>query len=386
MNPFSWLYQTNIKQNLEFLADESVIREMSSVKKYQYALLKVSGNQFCTPIVNNFYSSLIKKRIIMLNKSKSNKKNLFKIALILPALAIFLVSFNTKEVYIPIHEDSKEILKSDVPSHIIEITIDKNTTDKELEEIKKDLAKKEVDFSYTVVHNSKKEIIDISIDFASKKEDGKKMGGSSTFNNDDGPIEPIHIIFDLDSNTFAIGSDKDIKMTLHEDKDVDIEVMEEIKHSVWVHSDTDDMAKLQTIEIIDENGIKTIKVNGKKVTRKELKKMKKKDGLHEKHIITKKHKTDMNKHVNIMKDSNKDGDMDIEIFSKKGNAFFFSDNMDEKPLIVVDGKISKDQDLNKLDSANFYSMSILKGEKAESKYGKKGENGVIEITTKKKKN
>lgn len=174
MSPFSWLYQTNIKQNLEFLADKSAIKEIPSVKKYQYALLKVSGNQFCTPIVNNFYNSLIKKRIIMLNKSKSNKKNLFKIALILPALAIFLVSFNTRDVYIPIDEESQLIPKSDVLFKMIEITIDKNTTDKELIEIKKDLAKKGVDFSYTVVHNSKKEIIDISIDFASKKEDGKK--------------------------------------------------------------------------------------------------------------------------------------------------------------------------------------------------------------------
>ncbi|RLD24927.1 MAG: M56 family peptidase, partial [Bacteroidetes bacterium] len=297
MNPFSWLYQTNIKQNLEFLADKSAIKEIPSVKKYQYTLLKVSGNQFCTPIVNNFYNSLIKKRIIMLNKSKSNKKNLFKIGFILPALAIFLVSFNTRDVYIPIYEESKVILKSDVPSKIIEITIDKNTTDKELIEIKKDLAKKGVDFSYTVVHNSKEEIIDISIDFASKKEDGKKMKASSNFNNGDDPIDPIHIIYNEESNSISMGNNKRGYLNPHEDKDVHVDVRveahEETEHRIWIHSDDDDDGeKLQTIEIIDENGKETIKVNGKKATRKQLKKMKKKDGVHERHIKIRKYKDD----------------------------------------------------------------------------------------------
>jgi bla regulator protein blaR1 len=383
MNPFSWLYQTNIKQNLEFLADKSAIKEIPSVKKYQYTLLKVSGNQFYTPIVNNFYNSLIKKRIIMLNKSKSNKKNIFKIALILPALAIFLVSFNTKDVYIPPHEESKVILKNDVPSKIIEITIDKNTTDKELNEIKKDLAKKGVDFSYTVVHNSNKEITDISIDFTSKKEDGKKMRGTSTFNNDDGPIEPIHIIFDLDSNTFAIGSDKGINMTLHEDQDVH----EETEYKVWVHSDTDDEEKLQTIEIIDENGEETIKVNGKKVTRKELKKMKEKDGVQERHIKIRKHK-DGDKHVYIMKDSHHEVDFDqvIGVEEGKGKTTFLINTDDDKILHIIDGKESKQHDMKLLDPSDIKSISVLKGESAKAKYGKKGKDGVIEITTEKKKN
>ncbi|MGB5497885.1 MAG: M56 family metallopeptidase [Maribacter sp.] len=196
MNPFSWLYQTNIKQNLEFLADESVTKEVPSIKKYQYTLLKVSGNQFCTPIVNNFYNSLIKKRIVMLNKSKSNKRNILKIALILPALAVFLVSFNTKDVYIPIQSEFNAISNYEQTPKVIKIVIDKNTTDKELSNIKKDLAKKGVDFSYTVVHNTKNEISSISIDFATTKDDGKKMRSSSSFSNDDEGIDPIHIVYD----------------------------------------------------------------------------------------------------------------------------------------------------------------------------------------------
>jgi TonB-dependent SusC/RagA subfamily outer membrane receptor len=55
----------------------------------------------------------------------------------------------------------------------------------------------------------------------------------------------------------------------------------------------------------------------------------------------------------------------------------------EKPLIVIDGVITTDLDMNKISPNNIQSMNVLKGEKATAKYAEKGANGVIEITTKK---
>jgi hypothetical protein len=55
----------------------------------------------------------------------------------------------------------------------------------------------------------------------------------------------------------------------------------------------------------------------------------------------------------------------------------------EKPLIVIDGVITSDLDLNKINPSNIASMNVMKGEKAKEKYAEKGANGVIEITTKK---
>jgi TonB-dependent SusC/RagA subfamily outer membrane receptor len=55
----------------------------------------------------------------------------------------------------------------------------------------------------------------------------------------------------------------------------------------------------------------------------------------------------------------------------------------EKPLIVIDGVITSDLDMNKINPNNIASMNVLKGEKATAKYAEKGANGVIEITTKK---
>ncbi|TAL80465.1 MAG: TonB family protein, partial [Bacteroidetes bacterium] len=52
------------------------------------------------------------------------------------------------------------------------------------------------------------------------------------------------------------------------------------------------------------------------------------------------------------------------------------------PLIVVDGMIT-DIDVNKIDPETIYSINVLKDKSSIDKYGEKGEDGVIEITTKK---
>ncbi len=54
-----------------------------------------------------------------------------------------------------------------------------------------------------------------------------------------------------------------------------------------------------------------------------------------------------------------------------------------KPLVVVDGTIMKDLDLNKINPNTIESINVLKGTKAQAKYAEKGANGVVEITTKK---
>lgn len=54
-----------------------------------------------------------------------------------------------------------------------------------------------------------------------------------------------------------------------------------------------------------------------------------------------------------------------------------------KPLVVVDGVIVKDLDLNIINPNTIEAINVLKGDKAFAKYAEKGANGVIEIITKK---
>lgn len=116
MNPLAWMYKRGIEENLEFIADSEAAQIVPSVKQYQLALVKVSSNRPIPSITNNFYQSFtrlavfgkkitlrkpvgqVKKRIVMLNKSTSKKSNIWKVSIVLPLLAVFLWSFNVKEV------------------------------------------------------------------------------------------------------------------------------------------------------------------------------------------------------------------------------------------------------------------------------------------------
>ncbi|HEX9152739.1 MAG TPA: M56 family metallopeptidase, partial [Flavobacterium sp.] len=83
-NPFIWLYKKAILQNLEFIADHEATKKISDKKAYQITLLKITTHKNCVAITNHFYQSLIKKRIVMLNKNQSKKRNSWKYALVLP--------------------------------------------------------------------------------------------------------------------------------------------------------------------------------------------------------------------------------------------------------------------------------------------------------------
>ncbi len=429
INPLSWLYRNTIRQNLEFLADASATTSVPSLKRYQYALLKVSGNSMPLPIVNHFYNSLIKKRIVMLQKTESSKRNVLKSALVLPALALFLISFNTKEVYVPAGEetDLNSVTLDDGVK--IEITINKDTTDEELEKMKQDMAKEGVDFSYTVVRNSNKEIIDLSVDMNAESEKGKQFKGSSSFDNDGKPIDPVTLVFDKDSNFLYMGNDGDKESSLRtmnnkmvwvveEDNDMDEEMIEKlssegveiieitegeegimdkdgnvkkiIKIKKGNEGDEGEDGKRIIIKRIKDDDIDEdddIKIIRKRIIMKdgEEHEMEEHEGkLHKEHMKIEKSMDGSGKNVFIIKDS--DDDEDIEVISKEGGAYFFMDTeAGENPLYIVDGKEVKEKKFKALAPEEIATINVYKGDKAIEKYGKKAKDGVIEITTKKNK-
>ncbi|WP_052123230.1 M56 family metallopeptidase [Flavobacterium beibuense] len=97
-NPFAWLYKSSISQNLEFIADAVATKQINDSTDYQKTLLKVTLQLQYISITNNFYQSLIKKRIVMMNKNKSSKANAAKYSLIIPALAAFMLLFQVKTI------------------------------------------------------------------------------------------------------------------------------------------------------------------------------------------------------------------------------------------------------------------------------------------------
>ncbi|MHA4845271.1 TonB-dependent receptor plug domain-containing protein [Flavitalea antarctica] len=91
-NPFAWLIKKVICQNLEFIADQQVLKNGLDKKEYQYLLLKVAGGASFR-ITNQFNFSFLRKRITMMNKMNSAKFHLVKFLFVLPLLAVLLLSF-----------------------------------------------------------------------------------------------------------------------------------------------------------------------------------------------------------------------------------------------------------------------------------------------------
>lgn len=97
-HPFVWLYKKVMLQNLEFIADSKAIKVIENKINYQKTLLKITLQPQDLALVNPFFQPFIKKRIMMLNKNQSRKSQLWKYAVVLPVLMLFVMQFQTKVV------------------------------------------------------------------------------------------------------------------------------------------------------------------------------------------------------------------------------------------------------------------------------------------------
>ena len=182
-NPLVWLYKKAMLQNLEFIADSEASKNISDKKSYQLTLLKITTQENCVAITNHFYQSLIKKRIVMLNKNQSNKRNSWKYALLLPLLGAFVFFFQVKVVAQEkaLVQTAVEYSKTNENSVVI-YKINKNTTDAELKEKTNALKEKYgVTLAFSdVERNSANELTAIKVDLKIGKEISKKMATKGT--------------------------------------------------------------------------------------------------------------------------------------------------------------------------------------------------------------
>ncbi|MCF0040585.1 M56 family metallopeptidase [Dyadobacter fanqingshengii] len=91
-NPFAWLIRYSIRQNLEYIADDQVLRHDIDIKKYQYLLLKVTGVPEYR-LTNQFNFASLKQRIIMMNKARTPKIYLARFLFLAPLIITMLVAF-----------------------------------------------------------------------------------------------------------------------------------------------------------------------------------------------------------------------------------------------------------------------------------------------------
>ena len=403
-NPFIWLYKKNLQQNLEFIADNTAHHKANCKKSYQHLLLKTSLTNHQLALTNNFYNSLIKKRIIMLHKNKSKNRNLWKFALILPILALFLMSFNTKEIIT--YDNSTDTTganaeKLSSKGDIEMVLITKNFTDADFKKIKDQFAEKGLTIKFKgIKRNDKGEITAIKIDVSSKS-------SNANYNtNSDDPINPIKISFDREGNNISIGNTAMIHKDsfVFETKDGKHKIHKSRKSTnTFVFSSDDEEEHGHDGE--DENVI-IIKKNGKVHELKNIHKDKNIHIIHDDNEIIElkghgkdKHKIIINrdKDGKVVKEWISDEDDDNEVWvsdedntfkvktlGKGKNKFFISGDGENNPIFILDGKEVSKKVIDELDPDTIDKMEVLKGESATKEYGSKAEHGVIIITTKTK--
>ena len=343
-NPFAWQFKNDIEQNLEFLADEVAQKVSYSQRSYQELLLKTSIPQLQMALANNFYNSLLKKRIIMLNKKRSNSKSQLKIALIAPLLVAFVFIFNTEAISQQ-RKIKKEVVTVNV--EVLELLINKESSQDDLKKITKTFAEKGLTVKFNgVKRNTKNDITAIKID--AKTNNGKASASYAA--NDDEGINPVHISFDNENNSLSIGS----KDSSHGDAyHFSNKVNKVIKHKgqdhvFTIHKDNDDE---MTNVWISKDGDTTKVITKKMVI-----------------DIDKDHDGDEEHEIHIeMDDDGKEVKKEIIKIKKgdgKGNYFFISDDDDDDEntttTYIVNGKKMSKAEFKKLDKDKIKTIEIKK--------------------------
>lgn len=97
-NPFVWLLKREVRLNLEYLADNSVLANGKDNKEYQYHLLGLTYRKNVATITNNFNVLPIKKRIKMMNKKETKGILKAKYMLYIPLVAMLLAVSNLEAI------------------------------------------------------------------------------------------------------------------------------------------------------------------------------------------------------------------------------------------------------------------------------------------------
>ncbi|WP_420574449.1 M56 family metallopeptidase [Kordia sp.] len=391
-NPFAWIYKKFMLQNLEFLADHAAIKQTPSKKEYQLTLLKVSGHTYCPALTNNFYNSLIKKRIVMLQKTQSKHLNRWKQILIFPMLTAFVFLFNTeviaKEITTTPTSEKEMVFTSNEVAGDLVVVITKNTTIEELKAYKKLFSSQDIKFKYSNVDfNSKGEISSISLALTAKN---KEAANGKFENSNDKAISEIQLgkrndeLFikskafeSLAKGSYTFKVDTEFIEDEEEDRKIIIKTNKNgnAKVNTWIQKDD-----VKTINIKQEDGKEVIIVNGKKLSP---------DEIIEEEIEIKKGEGNGNTVVYSFSSDDDNGGKKSErkyriIKNTESKIEVVSSDTEEKPLFIVDGKeVSNDKFVN-LDPKKIKTVHVLKGDSAIGKYGDKGKNGVVIVETRKK--
>jgi TonB-dependent SusC/RagA subfamily outer membrane receptor len=386
-NPAAWLLRRDLKQNLEFYTDRITLRSGFDRKHYQYSMLRVSGNAFQIVnhfnLNNHFYFNHLKKRIIMLNKKESPRIMTAKYLLVIPALAATFLAVQASGLQVNESDDVNVADMNPVLTDVVILLVTGNDDSN-------------MSVEQTVSEKGKP---DLSISTQSLGNEIPVIGSSRISSGHpvvvlDGKIIPFEEMTKIDPSTI-----KSIEI-LKDKKATDLYGEEAAEGVIIITTKTGTDTDTPPAETIQVTGTVVNAKNGERLP-----------GVS---IIVKGSTmgviTDMNgkysinvpvganlqfsfagmdgRDVSVGNNRIIDVVMDTHPEDKlefRADQFRFrgiGSNNGLEPLWIVDGK-EFDKEINTLSSHDILSITVLKELSATSRYGEKGKNGVIIITTKK---
>jgi beta-lactamase regulating signal transducer with metallopeptidase domain len=103
-NPAAWLLRKAVKENLEYVTDNMVLKNGVVPKEYQYHLLSTTCITPAFTVQNSFTIADLKKRIVQMNTEKTSSSKLLSYSLI-PVLSACLLLLNK-----PVQDFAEEVL------------------------------------------------------------------------------------------------------------------------------------------------------------------------------------------------------------------------------------------------------------------------------------
>jgi hypothetical protein len=92
-NPGVWYMRKAIKENVEFITDQQILKKGIDRKAYQYSMIHTLSAGTPSVLMNNFNITGLKRRIIMMNSRKSSGVQLIRYVFLLPVLLVLTTAF-----------------------------------------------------------------------------------------------------------------------------------------------------------------------------------------------------------------------------------------------------------------------------------------------------
>ncbi|MDR9456799.1 MAG: M56 family metallopeptidase [Salegentibacter sp.] len=406
-NPLSWFYKKSIEQNLEFIADKETVAASGEKTAYQRTLVKITARNFPPPLTNQFYQSLIKKRILMLNKNQKYNQQPWKMMLLFPFILAFMLSFNVKtEARILKSGDNKYSSISEEDQQILEAHFSEKTTEKDLEKYKKAFAEKNVKLDWDQVLFSENKLKKIHITYTLETGDSRSFKSETDENNH---LIPFKIGAKFHENAkvafIAIGNKKPgqkteeqlVKKVVKPDseqnlpqnlvymidgKEVEKEVLDKLDPELIAEINVlKDKKAIEEVGKKGKNGVIMVKTKKRQETNVENKSQ----GAIERTKV-KIRELDKKDVLPISADSliafqpTKIETTKTGIRNPQPN---FQSDKTAQPMVIVEGE-EKDMEYLKrsIQPTDIKSMNVIRGSAAIEKYGKKAAGGAIEVKLK----